>query len=556
MKTLFLLASTFLLALANAAPPSWGDQGDGTYKNPILNADYPDVDVEQLGDTYYLISSKQHIVPGMTILESKDMVNWSSVGHVWPRLTWGAEYDWDQMNGYSYGVWAGDLAYHDGTWYCCQADPQHGLIISSAKDIRGPWSEPTVLLPPDKVLDDPSMFWDDSEKQAYLLVNKGRIDPKKPDTQNLLFKMSWDGRKLLDEGVPVFSGNNAEASKIYKINDTWYLFFAEWFVEHDKPPKNGKRPTDRRQVVLRSKTKSIYGPYEKKVVLKRGNGIERSCSQGALMKAPDGSWWYIHQLIQNVPSPFQGRPQCLEPVQWVDGWPIIGEDIDGDGIGEPVLQHKKPIAGFPVTAPQTSDEFDKTELGPQWGWNHNPRDTHWSLSERPGWLRLKASMPVANHPRKGKRNTFWTACNTVSQRIMGTTTGTAVAKFDLAGMQPGQSAGFVRFGGVYHLLGIRVDDSGKRQLFFCDNEGKETAGPAIEGDTLFVRTSNNGDQAFFEFSQDGKSFQKLGQDFTLGYGMWTGDRLGFFSWNEKQEAGWLDVDLFHYDYDGPKPPTH
>jgi hypothetical protein len=97
---------------------SWGDQGDGTYRNPILNADYPDVDVEQVGDTYYMISSKQHMAPGMVVLESRDMVNWTTIGHVWPTLSWAPEYNWDRMDGYACGVYAGDLAYHDGTWYC------------------------------------------------------------------------------------------------------------------------------------------------------------------------------------------------------------------------------------------------------------------------------------------------------------------------------------------------------------------------------------------------------------------------------------------------------
>jgi hypothetical protein len=111
---------------------SWGDQGDGTYRNPILNADYPDVDVEQVGDTYYMISSKQHMAPGMVILESKDMVNWQTIGHVWNKLSWDPRYNWDRMDGYSYGVWAGDLAYHDGRWYCYQIDNVVGLYMSSA----------------------------------------------------------------------------------------------------------------------------------------------------------------------------------------------------------------------------------------------------------------------------------------------------------------------------------------------------------------------------------------------------------------------------------------
>lgn len=374
---ILLLGSSISVAADKTG--SWGDQGDGTYRNPILNADYPDVDVEQVGDTYYMISSKQHMSPGMAILESKDMVNWESVGHVWDKLDWGPEYNWDRMSGYSYGVWAGDLAHHDGTWYCYQIDPRHGLIMSSASDIRGPWTKPVIMLPPSKVFDDPAVFWDDEAHQAYLICNVGkqRVPGQSTDNyENRIFKMSWDGTRLLDEGVAIYTGPGAEAAKVYKVNGTWYLFISEWF------PKTAEMERDRKQLVLRSETKSIYGPYERKVVLERGNGIERSCSQGALLQAADGSWWYMHQLVQNIPAPFQGRPQCLQPVTWVDDWPIIGNDEDNDGIGEPVTHDKKPIKGFPITAPATDDGFNSPKLGPQWEWNHNARDTHWSLTER------------------------------------------------------------------------------------------------------------------------------------------------------------------------------
>jgi len=552
------------LILFSCKPPdeaktgTWGDQGDGTYRNPILNADYPDVDVEQVGDTYYMISSKQHMCPGMVILESKDMVNWTTIGHVWDQLNWAPEYNWDQMAGYPYGVWAGDLAYHDGTWYCYQIDRHHGLYVSKASDIRGPWSEAHLVLPTELVHDDPAVFWDDEAHQAYLICNTGRRQAS-PENQaagneNRIYRLSWDGMEVEDEGTVVYTGMKAEAAKIYKFDGTWYLFLAEWYrPDPRKPDDPDATDGDRKQIVLRSATESIYGPYEKKVVMERGNGIIRSASQGGLMQAPDGSWWYTHQLIQNIKSPFQGRPQCLEPVEWIDGWPVIGKDVDGDGIGEPVLAHEKPIKGFPVNAPPTYDEFGSAKLGLQWEWNHNPRDSHWSLEERPGWLRLKAGkpVPVKEGYKVHEGPVFWRAYNTVSQRIMGTTTGTAVAKFDLSGMKPGQQAGFVRFGGIVHLLGVEVGDSGEKKLFFMDPEGTITYGPAIAKKDLFIRTTNSGNQAYFEYSTDGSSFTRFGPGFTIQFGRWTGDRLGFFCWNEN-ENGYLDVDWFHYEYDGPK----
>ena len=135
---------------------------------------------------------------------------------------------------------------------------------------------------------------------------------------------------------------------------------------------------------------------------------------------------------------------------------------------------------------------------------------------------------------------------------MGTTTGTATARFDISSVAPGQRAGFVRYGGVFHLFGIHVEDSGQRNLFFMDNVGEETRGPEIEANEITIRTSNNGNRAYFEYSLDGKTFERFGPEFTIKFGNWTGDRLGFFCWNEKEEKGFIDVDWFTYDYDGPK----
>ena len=539
-----IVSSPLVFVMATGANTgSWGDQGDGTYKNPILNADYPDVDVEQLGDTYYMISSKQHMSPGMVILESKDMVNWTTIGHVWDKLSWDPKYNWDRMDGYRYGVWAGDLAYHDGRWYCYQIDTTNGLYMSSAPDIHGPWTPPHLMHKKTRWTD-PAVYWDDEAKQAYLVCNYGRAGKMKGN-EIRLFRMSWNGRELLDDGVVIHTGLGAEAAKIYRVDGRWYIFFAQWFRPDPRRPDNPAADKgDRKQMVLRSRTDSIYGPYELKVVYERGNGVIRSCSQGALMKAPNGKWWYTHQLIQNISAPFQGRPQMLQPVAWIDGWPMIGKDVDGDGIGEPVLSGKKPIAGYPIAAPQTDDEFTSGKLGPQWEWNHNPRDDRWSLTERPGWLRLRASVPV------GKRD-FWGACNTISQRVMGTGRGTIVTKLDLSGMKPGQHAGFVRFSIVYHLLGIRMDTDGAKRLIF-NADGQITEGPVIETDVLWIRTVNQGDQARYAYSTDGESFTRFGPEFMIKFGNWCGDRLGFYCWNDTTAVGYVDIDYFHYDYDGPK----
>ena len=493
------LANTLLIALCvssgglAAAQPSpdaasqgprigsWGDQGDGTYRNPILNADYPDVDVEQVGDTYYMISSKQHMAPGMVILESKDMVNWQTIGHVWNKLSWDPRYNWDRMDGYSYGVWAGDLAYHDGRWYCYQIDNVVGLYMSSAPDIRGPWTEPHLMLAnKGRSPSDPAVYWDDKARQAISFAA-----PTGWATKMIikLFKMSWDGRELLDEGVEIHRFAGAEAAKIYRIDGKWYIFISQWYVPDPVRPADPKAyPGDRKQIVLRSKTDSIYGPYEQKIVLQRGNGVIRQCSQGALMRAPDGSWWYTHQLVQRAPVSVRRAAADAR------AGPMDRRMADHRQ-GRQWRRHRRARAA-PSQAdsrrrslpPPTDDDFGSPRLGLQWEWNHNPRDTHWSLTERPGWLRLRASVPVG-------KGGFWKACNTISQRIMGTGRGDAVAKFDISGMKPGQRAGFVRFGGVYHLLGVQVEPDGAKRLFFEGTGGPAKQGPVLTTDVLWVRTT-------------------------------------------------------------------
>jgi beta-xylosidase len=528
---------------------SFGDQGDGTFVNPILNSDYPDSDVVKHGEKYYMISSKKHMSPGMIILESYDMVNWKIINHVYDKITWGSEYNWDKMAGYGYGVWAGDLAYHSGTWYCYVIDPHHGLLVSTTKDIYGKWSTPKLMLGAEKVFDDPGVFWDDENKEAYLIANAGWSPKEKVRRKNIfdnkIFKMSWDGTEILDEGKLFYTGVGAEAAKIYKIDEKWFIFISEWDTI-----SGGKR-IDRKQIALRSKSNSIYGPYDKKVLLEKGNGFKRSTSQGALVQGPDSSWWYYHQLIQNITDPFQGRPQCLQPVEWINGWPIIGKDIDNDGIGEPLRTLNKPnIKTTKKLEIQTDDEFLNSKLGHQWEWNHNPRDTHWSLTDRKGWLRLKASKLVPKTDYELHDGTpFWRSCNTLSQRIMGTVGSTGIAKFDLSGMAKGQRAGFVRFGGVSHIIGIHKDAQGNSRVFFMDNMGNETIGPLLKANVIYFKSRNIGKLATFQYSYDNKTFKDFGSEFTLRFGRWTGDRLGFFCWNDLDDAGYVDVDWFHYDYE-------
>ncbi len=520
----------------------WGDQGDGTYANPVLNGDFADSDVERHGDGWVMITSTNHLSPGMTIMESKDLVNWRYTGHAIPSLSWEPNYGWEQMNGYRFGCWAGDLVYRDGEWLCYQIDFQSGLYLTRAQNLAGPWSEPVCLLKR-KHWTDPAVYFDEEKKEAWLVCNWGKGSPPRPDVPHeiKLFKLSWDGTELLDEGRTIFSGTAVEAAKIRRFDGRWYIMLIEWQGE-------GKS-RDRKQLCLRSTTDSIYGPYESRVVMEREKESDRSACQGSLIEAPDGRWWFLHQLVQNGEPVFHGRPQCLQPVTWDDGWPLIGRDVDNDGIGEPVWSHDKPIPGDPEFALQTSDEFESAEPGPQWNWNHNPRDDRWSLTARPGWLRLAASKPVPGDRGKLKGH-FWGAPNTLSQRHLGTGKGRVDTRIDLSGMQPGTRAGLCHHSGQYALFGVRMERDGRKVLFF-NNNGKQKAGSEIDGDTILLRSDTDGDDATFSWSSDGKSWTDTGWRYTLVFGNWRGNRPGLFCWNplsdDPAEAGRVDFDWFRYD---------
>ena len=223
----------------------------------------------------------------------------------------------------------------------------------------------------------------------------------------------------------------------------------------------------------------------------------------------------------------------------------MGEDATGNGINNTVFEHRKPIPGFPITAPQSSDEFNSTELGPQWQWNHNPRDNRWSLTERPGWLRLKANLPAND-------GGFWNASNTISQRIMGKGTGTVTTRIDISRMRTNQQAGLCHHSGQYVLLGVTVGFDNDRRLFF-DHDGVPDIGPLIEQDVVYLRSDIDGPRATFSYSLDGNSWIRFGPEFPLTFGRWRGDRLGLFNWNDNAAVGSIDIDWFHYeDYDGPK----
>lgn len=508
-------------------PGMWGDQGDGTYRNPVLNADFSDPDVLRVGHDYYLVSSEFHFM-GMTVLHSTDLVNWRYLGRVYDRLDISPYYDQprpatDPDTRYAKGSWAPALRYHDGKFWIYFCTPTEGCFMTTAENPAGPWAPLTAVklyAPGEHPWEDPCPLWDDDGK-AYLghsLKGAGPI---------IMHRMSPDGTTLLDEGAQVYSGPNAEGTKLYKRNGWYYLII----------PQNGFVVGD--QWVLRSD--SIYGPYASeagKPVLQIGNGVIGP-HQGGLVDTPSGEWWFLH-FEENGAI---GRVVWLEPCAWTaDDWLRMGVDGNGDGIGEPVINYRKPGTGrfSAIDSPASSDDFADLELGLQWEWNHNPDNSSWSLTERPGHLRLR---PV------GSATDAFLARNTATQKLLGRT-GVATTELDISGLADGQNAGLLHISASAQWIGVRK--TGTTAQVIARIAGVEFPGPEVEVNTIWLRSPINLDQeTTFEYSTDGLHFTQLGGPVTLSFANWKGDKLGLFSFSTTGSGGIADFAWFDYPHDGP-----
>lgn len=531
-----LACALFSLSAAEPRPQQpWGDLGDGRFANPILNGDYADADVERGNDRWYLITSTNHLSPGMTVLESKDLVNWLPVSHAVPSLDWDPRYCWKTMDGYRWGVWAGDLVRRKGEWACYWIDTQVGLLVTRAPDPAGPWSKPKLVRAA-KGWTDPAVWFDDDTDKAWLVCNTGK-DPASGMNELKLFRLSSCGLHLLDDGRPLFRGDGLEAAKIHRLGNRWYLFAAYW--------EGDGRTRDRVQICLRSKEEDIAGPYEKKVVFGRAGPGQPSACQGSLIQIPgEDRWYFLHQLVQNGKPNFHGRPLCLQPVTWREGWPVIGEDRDGDGKGEPVQVLAKPLVS-PAPSPEPFlDTFDTEKPGPRWNWNHEPRSERFSFVTRPGWLRLTASRPLLHDARP---EAFWNAPNTLSLRHLGTGDGEVSTVLDCGGFQPGTEAGLCHFSDRVSLIGVRMTAEGKLRVFARDASGV-TEWATIPGGPVHLRTRWSGDSARSEWSLDRRLWTVAPRAHRFTFGHWRGVRHGLFCFNTQTDdpkaSGHADFDEF------------
>lgn len=508
------------------------DLGDGTYQNPILFADYSDPDAIRVGDTYYMTASSFNYIPGLPILTSKDLVNWKLANYALERIEDEA-YDIPQ---HAKGVWAPSIRYHEGMFYIYYGMPDEGIFMVRTSDALGTWEKPVLVLK-GKGLIDPCPFWD-GDGHAYIIHGyaKSRIGFK---SHLGIFAMSWDGTTALGEDHILYCGlatqPTIEGPKVYIRNGYYYIF----------APAGGVKPGW--QTVLRAK--DIHGPYEEKIVLRQGNSPVNGPHQGALVDTVNGDEWFIHFQDRGM----YGRIVHMQPVVWEDDWPVMGTNAV-DGCGEPVTVSKKPNTGI-AEEPcylAASDEFEGGKLNLMWQWLGNPKDSFYSLTERPGYLRLYCA-----NPSKKQAPVLWECANVLTEKLV-CPYFTAETCLSVAGLSEGEQAGMTMMGGDYAYLAVRVA-KGKRLLVVAlskdGEDGKEETAETLEilpdcAQTVrfsFLMEQSGADTRFRMFYAVGTD--ELRQEVTQVCFMpsdhtWVGAKIGLFAntFGEKEKGGYGDFD--------------
>jgi len=495
------------------------DNGDGTYKNPIIHADYSDPDAIRVGDDYYMISSSFNHVPGLPILHSKDLVNWELIGHALQELVPVDHYKTVQHGN---GVWAPAIRYHNNEFYIYYPDPDFGIYLIKSKKIMGPWSKP-IMVEAGKGLIDPCPLWDDDGK-VYLVhaFANSRAGIK---SIIVVKELNTAGTKVIKDPVRVYDGHELdptiEGPKFYKRNGYYYIF----------APAGGVKTGW--QTVLRSN--NVYGPYERKVVIDQGNTPINGPHQGAWVDTKTGEDWFIHFQDKGA----YGRVVHLQPMKWVNDWPVIGEDKDGDGKGEPVLVYKKPNVGatFPIQTPVESDEFNSENLGSQWQWQGNNKSPFvWN-----GVPLKRDSVFITFCKLNDTLKNLWDFPNMLLQKFPAEEF-TATMKFFFELHAPTEKIGMIVFGLDYAYLGVERMNNGENAIVF--SVAKDASKDGLEKKVIVKRNlglnSGAGEYIYFRikvrksglctfsYSVRDNGYKTIDEQFISKEGKWVGSKIGIF----------------------------
>ncbi|MBB3207087.1 GH35 family endo-1,4-beta-xylanase/beta-xylosidase [Rhodopirellula rubra] len=489
-------------------------------KNPIIWADVPDVAVIRVDDCYYMSSTTMHMSPGLPIMKSQDLVSWQLVGYAYDTL---AENDAltlkNGQDAYGAGSWASSLNYHNGKFYASTFSATTGKThVFVTEDIEnGPWREHSFS----PALHDHSLFFDD-DGRVYMVYGGGDLKLVELTADASAIKPGGVDQIIIPNASHVAGPNvglAAEGSQLRKINGKYYVMNITW-------PRDGMRT----QIIHRAD--QITGPYEGRVILQ-----DRGVAQGGLIDSPQGDWYAM--MFQDHGA--VGRTPYLVPMKWRDGWPVLGDE------GKLPDHLPIPINSDSVSAIVASDEFerkpDEPELPLQWQWNHNPDHEHWSVTDRPGWLRLTTGQTTTDllHAR-----------NTLTQRTFGPVS-TATTTIDVANMQDGDVTGLAVLQRKYGFVGVKAEGQSKKSIVMVSTESDspvEHECIPLTQETVFFKVHcdfrDGEDKAYFFFSLDAKQWTKIGDPVQMVYTLphFMGYRFALFNFATKNTGGSVDFNRF------------
>jgi beta-xylosidase len=504
------------------------DLGDGTYKNPIIYADYSDPDIVRVGDDFYMIASSFNCTPALPVLHSKDLVNWKIVNHICSNISLPG-YERPQ---HGKGIWAPSIKYHDGKVWVYVCTPDEGLFMTNTENPEGEWA-PLVHMKKVVGWIDPCPFWDE-DGQGYLIHAFAKSRSGLSSLLHLC-KLSKDGTEIMDDGkiiIDVVGKHHVmEGPKMFKRNGFYYISAPAGGIEHGY------------QVTMRAK--NIYGLYEERMALHEGGNSINGPRQGGFVELDSGETWFVH--FQDLGA--YGRVVNLEPVKWKDDWMLIGDDTDGDEIGEPVEVWNKPDVGavYPSEVLQTSDDFESRILGLQWQWHSNWNKDWYDLSAKKGWLRLFA---VGLPPES---NTLFDAGNLLLQKLPAPEFSFTV-KIVFSPEKSSDIAGLIVTGINYFYLALEKkgealklslvkgqrDMESREEVKLFEADDKFTSGEEIYLKVSFKKDA----RCYFSYSRDGNIYNRIGEEFNACPGVWIGAKVGIFCANMKGEKskGFADFD--------------
>jgi beta-xylosidase len=508
-QLLCLAAMLVASLLMPAASARTSDNGNGSFTNPVLYADYPDPDIIRVGGDFYMVTTTFVSIPGLEILHSNDLINWNICEYAVSTLDFGPKYSLIGGSEYGGGVWAPSIRYHDGTFYIIDNIQSFGTVVFRATNPAGPWGMTKL----NGYLFDPGLLFDDDGTPLVYNGTGGHISVAVLD----------DDLKAIITNTPAYTLPTGEGSHAYKIKGTYYVFNSVF----------GQFP-----VLLCSKSTSRTGPFTTVTVC--DNHVPwASPHQGGIVQLANGDWWGFSL----VDSGAVGRDLWEGPVNWRNGFPYLGNP---EAPSIPLTNPEPDTGPFPVLHIPSSDDFVGPTLGLQWQWNHNPDDSKWSLSANPGKLRLYTELA----------SNYSNARNTLTLRTEGPTCSGEI-KIDVRQMQPGDRAGLSLLEQYFGYIAVFKNGAGQ-SVVRAVNENGDLKSPSeditdtvngVQATTLWfkVHCDFRSEKAQFSYSTDGLRFTIVGGDFPMHFTLSTfqGDRFGIFNYNPDLSTGWIDVDFFH-----------